>query len=68
MVLRSLMGAYWQAAEATRGADEVPTVIDMDGKLHRTQLLRRRYFCSLSWGSRHGFCERNVTVAGGGSG
>lgn len=53
----SFMLTHWGAANG----DAIPTFIDMDAKTTRGQLLRRRHFCGLSWGSRHGMCESNIT-------
>ena len=58
---RSNMGSFliswWPAANQGR----IPSVKDLDGKLHHGQMARGRHFCSLQWGSRRGMCESNHT-------
>lgn len=53
----SFLVTWWGAANG----DATAPMVDMDGKLHRAQLQRGRYFCHLNWGSRRGMCEANRT-------
>ena len=53
----SFLLTYWAAANE----DAVPAFIDMDGKTHKGQISRGKYFCGLGWGSRRGMCEANRT-------
>ena len=52
------------AAAGASGCDVAPPLVDMDAKVKTLQInSRRKFFCALNWGSRHGMCESNRTAA-----
>lgn len=61
---KSNMGSFLMTWWGAANGDALPNVVDMDGKLHRGQMAKGKYFCCLAWGSRRGVCEANRTLTG----